>query len=130
MENHNDCTLAWSRTASDVAIGSEPAGVALAMMPNLQRGPAMSDPLPPAEIERREAQVLYVYARSVKLFVRRLLWERLDDNFIRQRVHAMVDVRRGPEDEREIRQRLKDTALVALEETLAEPRQGSPEECN
>jgi hypothetical protein len=90
----------------------------------------MSDPLPPAEIERREAQVLYVYARSVKLFVRRLLWERLDDNFIRQRVYAMVDVCRGPEDEREIRQRLKDTALVALEETLAEPRQGGPEECN
>jgi hypothetical protein len=90
----------------------------------------MSDPLPPAEIERREAQVLYTYARSVKLFVRRLLWERLDDNFIRQRVYRMVDVGRGPEDEREIRQRLKDTALVALEETLAEPRQGRPEECN
>ena len=88
------------------------------------------DPLPPAEIERREAQVLHTYARSVKLFVRRLLWERLDDNFIRQRVYAMVDVRRGPEDEREIRQRLKDTALVALEETLAEPRRGRPEECN
>jgi hypothetical protein len=90
----------------------------------------MPDPLPPAEIARREAQVLYVYARSVKLFVRRLLWERLDDNFIRQRVYRMVDVSRGPEDEREIRQRLKDTALVALEETLAEPRRGRPEQCN
>jgi hypothetical protein len=91
---------------------------------------SLSDPLPPAEIERREAQVLYVYGKSVKLFVRRLLWERLDDDFIRQRVYRMVDVNRGPEDEREIRQRLKDTALVALEETLAEPRRGRPEVCN
>jgi hypothetical protein len=100
------------------------------MMPNTRQGIAVSEPLSPAEIERREAQVLYVYAKSVKLFVRRLLWDRLDDNFIRQRVYRMVDVNRGTEDEREIRQRLKDTALVALEETLAEPRQGRPQECN
>jgi hypothetical protein len=81
----------------------------------------MSEPLPPVEIERREAQILYVYGRRVKLFVRRLLWERLDDDFIRQRVYRMVAIGHGTDDEREIRERLKDAALVALEETLAEP---------
>jgi hypothetical protein len=89
----------------------------------------MSEPLPPGEIERREAAALYVYARSVKLMVRRLRWKRLDDNRIRWRVRAIIDVD-GPEDQREIRQLLKDTALAALEEALREPRRGPPEVCN
>jgi len=109
--------------------GPDRPGVAVAMMPNVQRRCTMSDPLPSAEIERREAQILYVYARSVKLFVRRLLWERLDNDFIRQRVYLMVDGG-GTDDEREIRERLRDAAMVALEETLAEPGRGKPLDCN
>jgi hypothetical protein len=115
------------------APGQDHPGAAVAMMPNTrtQQGCAVSDhPLSPAEIERREAQILFVYAKSVKLFVRRLLWEQVDDNFIRQRVYNMVDVDRGTDDERETRQRLRDTALVALEQTLAVPRSGPPQHCN
>jgi hypothetical protein len=90
----------------------------------------MPEPTPPYEVERYEGEVLYAYARSVKLFVRRLRWSRMDDEFIRQRVYQMVDVSPRPEHQKEICRRLKDTALVALEQALAEPTHGPPEECN
>jgi hypothetical protein len=90
----------------------------------------MPEPVPPPDVDRRVAAVLSGWRKTVRLFVRRLVWLRIDKAQIRERVYALVENESDPEDNSEIRELLRTTALRSLEETLAERTWGTAQECN